>query len=175
MFTLTASGIGVSALSLSYVCSLCGYVAGPLLLLGAATASTISLRMLTKLAILGDINSYAKICENAGGKKLSFLLSLMVIIQMTGFMIGVQVIVTDLIQYSFTQFGIDSVLVHSDNFILIQSSIVAFLVILPMCLVTDISKFRYASLASICSIMYVAVILLIKLIKNVGELNWEAA
>jgi len=98
---------------------LCGYVAGPLLLLGAATASRISLRMLTKLAILGDVNSYAKLCEDAGGKKLSIVLSAMIIMQMFGVIIGFQVIITDLIQYSFKQFGVDSDVVDSNQFVLI--------------------------------------------------------
>ena len=62
IFTLSAAGIGGGVLSLSWVCSECGYLTGPLMLLGAATASTISLRMLTKLAVLGDINSYATLC-----------------------------------------------------------------------------------------------------------------
>lgn len=80
IFTLSAAGIGSGVLSLSWVCSECGYVIGPLFLTGAAVACTVSLRMLTKLAVLGDINSYAKLCEEAGGHRLGQLLSLMVIV-----------------------------------------------------------------------------------------------
>ena len=80
IFTLTAAGIGSGVLTLSYVSSLCGYIAGPLLLIGAAIASTVSLKMLTKLAILGDIESYSNLCEKAGGRTLSIIMSTMVII-----------------------------------------------------------------------------------------------
>ena len=88
IFNLSAAGIGSGVLSLSWVMSECGYITGPLFLLGAATACTVSLRMLTKLAVLGDINSYAKLCEDAGGKALGKLLSIMVIVQMFGVMIA---------------------------------------------------------------------------------------
>jgi len=62
IFSLCASAIGSGVLGLPYVCNLCGYVAGPVLMLIAANAANISLRMLIKLAVLGDLKSYSKIC-----------------------------------------------------------------------------------------------------------------
>jgi len=62
IFSLCASAIGSGVLGLPYVCNLCGYVAGPVLMLLASNAANISLRMLIKLAVLGDLKSYSKIC-----------------------------------------------------------------------------------------------------------------
>lgn len=71
----------------------------------AANAANISLRMLTSLAVLGDLKSYTKICTAAGGKPLAILLSSLITLFMTGACIGFQVIVTQLLQYSFHEFG----------------------------------------------------------------------
>ena len=97
IFALCASAIGSGVLGLPYVCALCGYVAGPVLMLIAANAANISLRMLVKMAVLGDMKSYTKICITAGGKKLALLLSILITIFMFGSCIGYQVIVTQLI------------------------------------------------------------------------------
>jgi amino acid permease len=88
IFSLCASAIGSGVLGLPYVCNLCGYVAGPVLMLIAANAANISLRMLIKLAVLGDLKSYSKICTTAGGPKLSLLLSLLITLFMFGSCIG---------------------------------------------------------------------------------------
>lgn len=88
IFSLCASAIGSGVLGLPYVCALCGYVAGPILMLIAANAANISLRMLIKLAVLGDLKSYSKICTTAGGPKLSLLLSLLITLFMFGSCIG---------------------------------------------------------------------------------------
>ena len=63
----------------------------------AATAANISLRMLVKLAVLGDIKSYSKICVKAGGPKLAKLLSWTIMVFMFGSCIGYQVIITQLL------------------------------------------------------------------------------
>lgn len=97
VFSLSASAIGSGVLSLPYVCNLCGYIAGPVLMLIAAFAANLSLRMLVKLAVLGDMKSYSKICVKAGGQKLANLLSALVIIFMFGSCIGYQVIITQLL------------------------------------------------------------------------------
>jgi len=53
----------------------------------------------------------------------------------------------------------------SDTFILIQSSIVAFAILLPLSMMRDMSAFRYFSLASIGALIYVGILLLIELPK----------
>lgn len=63
---------------------------------------------------------------------------------------------------------------NSDKFVLIQSGAVAFLVLLPMSLMTDMSAFRYASLASIGALVYVGIVLLVELPKYFNW-NWDAA
>ena len=59
--------------------------------------------------------------------------------------------------------------VHGDRFILIQSGVVAFLILLPLSMKTDMSAFRYISLASIGALVYVGVLLLVELPKY---FNW---
>lgn len=58
---------------------------------------------------------------------------------------------------------------ESDSFVLIQSGVVALFVLLPMSLMTDMSAFRYASLASIGALVYVGIVLLVELPKY---FNW---
>lgn len=84
IFNLCASAIGAGVLSLPYVCRLCGYVAGPVMMMIAAIAANVSLRMLAKNAVIGNLKSYSKICMLAGGKKLSTLLCILIIIFMFG-------------------------------------------------------------------------------------------
>lgn len=94
IFALCASAIGSGVLGLPYVCNLCGYVAGPTLMFVAANAANISLRMLIKLAVLGDMKSYTKICTAAGGPGLAKLLAYLIVVFMFGSCIGYQVIIT---------------------------------------------------------------------------------
>jgi hypothetical protein len=88
IFALCASAIGSGVLGLPYVCNLCGYVAGPTLMFVAANAANISLRMLIKLAVLGDMKSYTKICTAAGGPALAKLLAYLIVVFMFGSCIG---------------------------------------------------------------------------------------
>lgn len=60
----------------------------------AANAANISLRMLIKMAVLGDMKSYSKICTAAGGPWLAKLLAILITVFMFGSCIGYQVIVT---------------------------------------------------------------------------------
>jgi hypothetical protein len=50
----------------------------------------------------------------------------------------------------------------------------AFFVLFPMSLMTDMSAFRYASLASIGALVYVGIVLLVELPKYFNW-NWDAA
>jgi len=59
--------------------------------------------------------------------------------------------------------------VEGATFVLVQSGAVAFFVLLPMSLMTDMSAFRYASLASIGALVYVGIVLLVELPKY---FNW---
>ena len=93
----------------------------------------------------------------------------MITLFMFGSCIGYQVIITELLQYSFKEFGMSEETVNGNEFILIQSGAMALFVLLPMSLMTDMSAFRYASLASIGALVYVGIVLLIELPKY---FNW---
>lgn len=51
----------------------------------------------------------------------------------------------------------------------------AVVCVLPMCLVTDISTFRYASVASIISVLYVTVEQMVGFFSKVDKIDWNLA
>lgn len=165
IFALCASAIGSGVLSLPYVLGLCGWGLGIIFMMTGAIAAEISLRMLAHLAVTHNMPNYSQIAIAAGGQKLNLLLSLMVLMFMFGSCISYQIIVTSLLRYVFTQFGMNKDFVESTMFAIYQSVPTALLLLLPLSLKKDMSAFRYVSLASIGALLYTGVVLIVEVPK----------
>jgi len=86
----------------------------------------------------------------------------MIMVFMFGSCISYQIIVTSLAKYVCKQFGMDPDFVDSNEFVLYQSTPVAFLIMLPLSIKRDMSAFRYVSLISIGFLLYTAVVLIVE-------------
>lgn len=89
----------------------------------------------------------------------------MVLMFMFGSCISYQIIVTSLLRYVFTQFGMNKDFVESTMFAIYQSIPTALLLLLPLSLKKDMSAFRYVSLASIGALLYTGVVLIVEVPK----------
>ena len=89
----------------------------------------------------------------------------MIMISMFGACISYQIIITSLLKYFLGEFNIDSKYTKDSSFLIgIYEGIpLAYLCLLPLCTLRDMSAFRYISLASIFSLFYMGVVLLIDL------------
>ena len=82
IFALCASAIGSGVLTLPYVLALNGWAAGISFMIIAALAARTTLSMLANSACELGLPNYSKIVERAGGKKLTILLQVMIILFM---------------------------------------------------------------------------------------------
>ena len=84
IFALCASAIGSGVLSLPYVLVLNGYALGILFLCNGAIASTWSNKIIAKMAIQENLNSYSSLALRAGGPGLARALQLMIMVYVFG-------------------------------------------------------------------------------------------
>eukprot|EP00356_Strombidium_inclinatum_P002026 CAMPEP_0170480034 /NCGR_PEP_ID=MMETSP0208-20121228/1021_1 /TAXON_ID=197538 /ORGANISM="Strombidium inclinatum, Strain S3" /LENGTH=335 /DNA_ID=CAMNT_0010752513 /DNA_START=269 /DNA_END=1276 /DNA_ORIENTATION=- len=160
IFALTASAVGSGVLSLPYVLYLNGWALGLFFIFLGQSAAQISLRMLAHIACTHEIPNFSKITIKAGGKGLNLLLSIMILVFMFGACISYQIIMTSLLQYVFKQFEVTWVDVYGWPFKIIQSGFIALCILFPLSMKRDMSAFRYASLLSLASLFYTAIVLI---------------
>lgn len=169
IFSLCACAIGSGVLSLPYVLALNGYVLGLVFILTGAIAAIWSNDILAKLASDLNMRNLSSLATAAGGKTLERTLSYMILIYMFGSCISYQIIIGQLFKYVCEQLGMDkswtgdAISGNSLMLSIYQGVPTAFLFLLPLALMKDMSAFRYVSLASIGALAYTGIVLIVEL------------
>ena len=165
IFSLCACAIGSGVLALPYVFRLSGYVLGIIFILIGAVAAVWSLKIIAYVAVENNINSFSVMANKAGGAVLEKSLSWMIILYYLGSCIGYQIMITSLLKYFLQQTGVKGDIVDPKSMLLgvYQAIPLSLFILFPMSLLRDMSAFRYISLASIFSLSYMGIVLIIDL------------
>ena len=159
MLALSATAIGGGVLSLPYVCKLCGFVLGLLMLAAGYLATLWSFRLIISADIkTGGQRSIKDFCLKCGGPRLLKVYEYVVIFYLYGSLVGYQIIISNLVQGALRGFGVES---RADfkTYHIIAVSLITF----PMCLLKSVNSFRYATFITIGAIGYTAILLLIQM------------
>lgn len=158
VFTLCNSAIGAGVLSLPFAFMRAGLVGCFLLCVVLGLAEAFTLYVLSKFAERYDAHSYGSLVRKALGKKLSGILSTILLIYLWGSCIAYLVIVGDTFSsLVYQQFG-DILL--ADRRLLITGF--GLLVILPLCFPRNLSALEWISLAAVIGFVYTAVVIVIR-------------
>ena len=135
-----------------------------------------------------NVANLSTLATAAGGKALEKTLSYMILIYMFGSCISYQIIIGQLFKYVCEQLGMDKswtgdeISGHSLLMSIYQGVPTAFVVLLPLALMKDMSAFRYVSLASIGALAYTGIVLIVELpgyydyfskIANISPAYWD--
>ena len=162
IINLCNAAIGGGVLSLPYVFVISGWLTGLILMLVGGFAGIWSNLMIARLAIDTKLNNLDKIVKSAGGKKLQVLMTVMVLLYLTGVCIGYQIIMTQMIQYVTIALGTDEEFVNSWQFRTYVGVPAAAFVFFPLSMLRDMSSLSYASLAAIAALAYSGLVLIIE-------------
>ena len=130
-----------------------------------AVAAVWSNKIIARTAIDANLPNLSQMAEKAGGKALAKSLQWMIIVFMFGACISYQIIITSLLKYFLHEFGVKDKYTKDDSMLIgiYEGVPLAVLVLIPLCTLRDMSAFRYISLASIVSLFYMGVVLIVEL------------
>lgn len=163
MLQLSAAAIGAGVLNLPYVMSMVGFVNGIVFILIAAFAAQWSLKNILYCAEEKQAYSYTSLVRKIVGRKADRLMTVLILISISGSCITEQIVVVRLIQTLLENMGFNSQTIERIDVKGMIMFLVSFFVIFPMALTRRMSGFRYMSVLTMASLAYILVALLIEL------------
>lgn len=158
MLALTVTAIGGGVLSLPYVCKLCGFINGLLLLVLGYLAALWSFTMIIGADMkTGGHREFKDYCLKCTNTKVLRVFEYTTIFYLYGSLVGYQILISNLIQAAM---GFLEVADRSQYRVyhIIGVSILVF----PLCLLESVSKMRYATFITLGAIGYTTILLVIQ-------------
>jgi len=155
MLTLLSTAVGGGVLSVSYVMRLCGLGLGVAMLVAGALLSYISTRALMRMSAETGHGTYAGLFSACAGPRAGPVLDAMIFIYGNGVCIGYFVFLGDFIP------SLVSLAHDAPSWCASREAAIglAAILVLPLVLLRDVAKLRYASPISIIALVYVAAVI----------------
>ena len=163
MFALCSAAIGGGVLSLPYMMVLVGWATGYILFAIATVAGIWSNLLLCGLALEHKVKNYDEICKIAGGACLQRALGVIIFIYLTGTCVSYQIVISTLAAYICTSLGVSDDFTGSMEFRALVNLPIAYILFFPLCIMRDMSAFRYCGLISLLALFYLGMVLTIEL------------
>lgn len=175
---LICTALGGGMLSVPYMVSLVGVIPGVLFLCLGAFSSYISIASLMECTALTDQKSYAKLLAHVAGNWANPTLDLMLLLYGAGSLTGYYVFLSD-----FAKDLIRYVDPHAPSWCQTRSVTIGFffVILFPLCIVEKLDALRHITPVSICSLLYVSVVIAAKAYSNwnsnegkpgYGDITW---
>lgn len=163
IFALCSSAIGSGVMSLPYVLRQSGMALGLGLIVLGAISALWSLNMIIDTSVQHNIKNFTDLAERSGGKHLRRLLEVILLIYLFGACVSFQIIIASLIRFECVQFGVDPDFGNSWQFRAMVNGPIALLFLFPLNSIKDMSGFRYVSMVSMASLLYMGLVLVIEM------------
>ena len=122
--------------------------------------------------------------RKVAGAKFEGMITSFIMMQVVGNCIALQIAICSLTQSIFVSLGFDSEMIYAPEMKLFIMMAIGLVLIFPLCLLRNLSVFRYVSLAILFSMFYVCIVLLIELpdyfthnysplVINYATFNWN--
>ncbi|CAG9333545.1 unnamed protein product [Blepharisma stoltei] len=172
IFTLIASSMDTSCLSLPLILHYVGVVPGLCLILASALGSLIGMNCICKAASHRQIYSYSGLVYDVLGKGASIILEVLMILYIFFEIVGYQIICIITVVSFLKYFSIE--IDEYKNFIMLGYTT---FVLFPMSLMKKLTGLKHLSLFSIGSILYLCVVLIIDFphfqsTNELSEVSW---
>ena len=143
-----------------YVCKLCGLVLGLGMILLAYFATLWSFSMIIEVNFAGSVyKSFKELYTKMGGKYLASLYDWTIVISLYGALVSYQIVIASIIQRIMINFEVE----NPDKYRLYHIMGVSIFAIFPLCLIRDVTNFRYIVVLSLFSLAYTTIITVIEL------------
>eukprot|EP00347_Sterkiella_histriomuscorum_P015975 403354980 len=162
-FQLSAAALGSGVLSLPYVISQSGFLLGGFMIFIGAMAAVLSMLMLGRIAQHISAPSYTYIVRKVVGKHVDKYVIWLLVFGITGSSISYQIIITKMIQFLALNVGFERDYIYSIEMTIAIAAFMALCVLFPLGSLKQMSGFRYVSIISIASLLYIMFVLLFEL------------
>ena len=166
---LCSATLGAGVLSLPYAICKCGIVPGLLLLLLAATSTTISIDMIIETCAALRLSSYEDITQKLLGHRALIVVESSIFVFCFGCAVAYVVAVGDILQQGIIGVFADQL----PSFITREFAMILFwaVIMLPLSLLERIDSLRFASLFGIGSIAFLVLACVIHSVKDMMEID----
>jgi len=128
-----------------------------------AIAALWSLNMIIDTSIKHDIKNFTDLAQRSGGKKFRVFLEVILLIYLFGACVSFQIIIASLIRFECVQFGVDKDFADNWQFRALVNGPIAVLFLFPLNSIKDMSGFRYVSMISMASLVYMGLVLIVEM------------
>lgn len=164
MFTLASSAIGAGVLSLPLVLKNTGVVLGIILLLVGAALALFSIKIMVECANETNQTSYSGLVDHVFGARAASLLEVVLVVYCFGACVAYFIVISQCLQAFLSllipeQAALQPSLFTDSTFWLVLATA---LIIFPLSLMRNLSGLRYGSIASVASMLYVAIAVVLR-------------
>ncbi|CDW87213.1 UNKNOWN [Stylonychia lemnae] len=163
MFQLSAAAIGSGVLSLPFVIAKSGFILGSLMIIIACIAAIISLLMLAKCTEQIGAPSYTYLIRKVIARNVDKHIVWLIFFGTVGSSVSYQIIITQMIQVLATNVGFEPKKIQSSEVKIAIAAFIAVFILFPVGSMRKMSGFRYISILSIASLVYIMFVLLFEL------------
>ena len=142
-----------------------GLILGTLLMITGALSALWSMHLFIQVAQNVNSRELIEVCRKSAGNFIAILYSAAVIFDIAGMIILYQIVGYETINLLLIEFGASKETVLGEYKTLInilENIFVAIFILFPMCIMKDMSSFRYASLLSLITIGYTILLVIIE-------------
>ncbi|CDW77672.1 UNKNOWN [Stylonychia lemnae] len=163
MFQLSASAIGSGVLSLPYMIAQSGFILGSLMIIIACIAAIISFSMLATCADQINAPTYTYLIQKVIGRNVDKHIVWLIFFSAVGFSVSYLIIITEMIQVLAINIDLDKSYVQSSEVKIAITAFIGLFILFPTGSIREMSGFRYISIISLASLVYIMLILLFEL------------
>ena len=156
IFTTLACVVGIGILSLPYAVNLAGLCLGALLLVLGMLASYYTCSLLVRCSHLAEKPTYEEIGEVAYGKHMGTFVAANMIVNNYGTLVAYMVLIQELPPGALKLMGVENEAALNG---LLWGGCITVLVVLPLSLARKVSSFRFSSVLSFCSSVFITCVI----------------
>jgi len=156
IFTTLACVVGIGILSLPYAVNLAGLCLGALLLVLGMLASYYTCSLLVRCSHLAEKPTYEEIGEVAYGKHMGTFVAVNMIVNNYGTLVAYMVLIQELPPGALKLMGVENEAALNG---LLWGGCITVLVVLPLSLARKVSSFRFSSVLSFCSSVFITCVI----------------
>lgn len=158
IFTTLACTVGIGILSLPYAVNITGVGVGVVFLMVGMIASFYTCNLLVQCAVLVGKRTYEDIGYVAYGRHMHTFVAVNMICNNYGTLVAYMVLMNELIPNALRLMGVTNEIALSG---LLWSGSISLLVVLPLSLARKVSAFRFSSVLSFFSSLFIAAVIVI--------------
>ncbi|CDW78626.1 UNKNOWN [Stylonychia lemnae] len=162
-FQLSAAAIGSGSLSLPYVMAKNGFILGLLMIIIGCISTIVSLMMLGNCLAKIHPPNYTYLISEVIGMNVDHHIGWLIIISAIGSNVSYLIAIIQMIQVFAANIGLNMYLANVQHVKIAIAAFISLIILLPFGLTRNFSGFRYLSIFSISSLVYIMLVLLYEL------------